>query len=140
MLFLVFFLKKVFVFVSFSQAGANLEGLSPVSGVSANAEFVVTKLDQIVNWARASSIWPMTFGLACCAVEMMHAAAARYDMDRFGVAFRASPRQSDVMIVAGNPHKTSCLCVVCCCFCCCVVVVLLLCCCCVGCCVLLCLF
>lgn len=51
---------------------------------------------------RSSSMWPMTFGLACCAVEMMHAAAARYDMDRFGVAFRASPRQSDVMIVAGT--------------------------------------
>ena len=81
---------------------ADLEGLAPVSPVSANAEYVVTKLDQIVNWARASSIWPMSFGLACCAVEMMHAAAARYDMDRMGVAFRASPRQSDVMIVAGT--------------------------------------
>ncbi len=73
-----------------------------MSNVSANAEYVVTKLDQIINWARSSSIWPMTFGLACCAVEMMHAAAARYDMDRMGVAFRASPRQSDVMIVAGT--------------------------------------
>uniref|UniRef100_A0A2I3H2N3 NADH dehydrogenase [ubiquinone] iron-sulfur protein 7, mitochondrial n=1 Tax=Nomascus leucogenys TaxID=61853 RepID=A0A2I3H2N3_NOMLE len=51
---------------------------------------------------RASSLWPMTFGLACCAVEMMHMAAPRYDMDRFGVVFRASPRQSDVMIVAGT--------------------------------------
>lgn len=49
-----------------------------------------------------SSMWPMTFGLACCAVEMMHMAAPRYDMDRFGVVFRASPRQSDVMIVAGT--------------------------------------
>jgi NADH dehydrogenase (ubiquinone) Fe-S protein 7 len=76
-----------------------------VSNVSPNAEYVVTKLDQIVNWARSSSIWPMTFGLACCAVEMMHAAAARYDMDRIGVAFRASPRQSDVMIVAGTLTK-----------------------------------
>ena len=47
-------------------------------------------------------MWPMTFGLACCAVEMMHFAAPRYDMDRFGVVFRASPRQSDVMIVAGT--------------------------------------
>jgi NADH dehydrogenase (ubiquinone) Fe-S protein 7 len=51
---------------------------------------------------RKGSIWPMTFGLACCAVEMMHAAASRYDMDRFGIVFRASPRQSDVMIVAGT--------------------------------------
>ena len=49
-----------------------------------------------------SSIWPMTFGLACCAIEMMHMAAPRYDMDRFGVVFRASPRQSEVMIVAGT--------------------------------------
>ncbi|XP_077888784.1 NADH dehydrogenase [ubiquinone] iron-sulfur protein 7, mitochondrial isoform X1 [Ictidomys tridecemlineatus] len=65
-------------------------------------EFVVTKLDDLINWARRSSLWPMTFGLACCAVEMMHMAAPRYDMDRFGVVFRASPRQADVMIVAGT--------------------------------------
>lgn len=66
------------------------------------AEYVVTKLDDLINWARRSSMWPMTFGLACCAVEMMHMAAPRYDMDRFGVVFRASPRQADVMIVAGT--------------------------------------
>jgi len=66
------------------------------------AEFTVTKVDDLVNWARRSSLWPMTFGLACCAVEMMHFAAPRYDMDRFGVVFRASPRQADVMIVAGT--------------------------------------
>ncbi|XP_003461014.1 NADH dehydrogenase [ubiquinone] iron-sulfur protein 7, mitochondrial [Cavia porcellus] len=65
-------------------------------------EYVVAKLDDLVNWARRSSLWPMTFGLACCAVEMMHMAAPRYDMDRFGVVFRASPRQADVMIVAGT--------------------------------------
>lgn len=64
--------------------------------------FVVAKLEQLVNWARSGSLWPMTFGLACCAVEMMHAAASRYDMDRFGTVFRPSPRQSDVMIVAGT--------------------------------------
>ncbi len=64
--------------------------------------FVVTQLDKLVNWARTGSLWPMTFGLACCAVEMMQAAASRYDMDRFGVVFRPSPRQSDVMIVAGT--------------------------------------
>ena len=56
-----------------------------------------------MNWSRKGSLWPMTFGLACCAVEMMHAAAPRYDMDRFGVVFRASQRQSDCMIVAGTP-------------------------------------
>jgi NADH-quinone oxidoreductase subunit B len=64
--------------------------------------FVVTQLDKLVNWARQGSLWPMTFGLACCAVEMMQAAASRYDMDRFGVVFRPSPRQADVMIVAGT--------------------------------------
>eukprot|EP01116_Phalansterium_solitarium_P011065 TRINITY_DN26673_c0_g1_i1.p2 TRINITY_DN26673_c0_g1~~TRINITY_DN26673_c0_g1_i1.p2 ORF type:complete len:227 (-),score=81.02 TRINITY_DN26673_c0_g1_i1:226-906(-) len=71
-------------------------------GASNLPEYVITKLDTLVNWARTGSIWPMTFGLACCAVEMMHTAAARYDMDRFGVVFRASPRQSDCMIVAGT--------------------------------------
>ena len=64
--------------------------------------FFVTQLERLVNWARAGSMWPMTFGLACCAVEMMHAAASRYDLDRFGLVFRPSPRQSDVMIVAGT--------------------------------------
>ncbi len=64
--------------------------------------FVTTSLDALVNWARTGSMWPMTFGLACCAVEMMHAGAARLDLDRMGVIFRPSPRQSDVMIVAGT--------------------------------------
>jgi len=67
-----------------------------------NQGFVVAALDNLVNWARTGSLWPMTFGLACCAVEMMHTGASRYDLDRFGVVFRASPRQSDVMIVAGT--------------------------------------
>ena len=62
--------------------------------------YLVTGVDTLVNWARTGSMWPMTFGLACCAVEMMQAGAARYDFDRFGVVFRPSPRQSDVMIVA----------------------------------------
>ncbi|KAI9776449.1 MAG: hypothetical protein M1839_009560 [Geoglossum umbratile] len=61
-----------------------------------------TTLDQVANWARQSSLWPMTFGLACCAVEMMHLSTPRYDQDRLGIIFRASPRQSDVMIVAGT--------------------------------------
>eukprot|EP01098_Paradermamoeba_levis_P007378 TRINITY_DN3043_c0_g1_i1.p1 TRINITY_DN3043_c0_g1~~TRINITY_DN3043_c0_g1_i1.p1 ORF type:complete len:233 (-),score=64.83 TRINITY_DN3043_c0_g1_i1:159-812(-) len=66
------------------------------------SEYVIAKLDKVVNWGRKGSLWPMTFGLACCAVEMMHSAASRYDLDRFGIVFRASPRQSDVMIVAGT--------------------------------------
>jgi len=64
--------------------------------------FVTTSMDVLWNWARTGSMWPMTFGLACCAVEMMHAGAARLDLDRYGVVFRPSPRQSDVMIVAGT--------------------------------------
>eukprot|EP01104_Vermistella_antarctica_P004517 TRINITY_DN14958_c0_g1_i1.p1 TRINITY_DN14958_c0_g1~~TRINITY_DN14958_c0_g1_i1.p1 ORF type:complete len:232 (-),score=34.65 TRINITY_DN14958_c0_g1_i1:134-796(-) len=72
------------------------------SGAANMPEYVLTQADKVLNWARKGSLWPMTFGLACCAVEMMHAAAARYDMDRFGIIFRASPRQADVMIVAGT--------------------------------------
>jgi NADH:ubiquinone oxidoreductase subunit B-like Fe-S oxidoreductase len=64
--------------------------------------YITAKAQDLINWARSGSLWPMTFGLACCAVEMMQAAASRYDMDRFGMLFRASPRQSDVMIVAGT--------------------------------------
>jgi NADH-quinone oxidoreductase subunit B len=65
--------------------------------------FVTTSADKVINWARTGSIWPLTFGLACCAVEMMHAAATRYDLDRFGWGvFRGSPRQADLMIVAGT--------------------------------------
>ena len=64
--------------------------------------FIVTSLDKLIKWAQTGSLWPMTFGLACCAVEMMHAYASRYDFERFGVFPRPSPRQSDVMIVAGT--------------------------------------
>ena len=64
--------------------------------------FVIANMDKLVNWARTGSLWPMTFGLACCAVEMMHAYVSRYDLDRFGVVPRPSPRQSDVIIVAGT--------------------------------------
>ena len=67
-----------------------------------NKGYILTQVDKVVGWAQAGSIWPMTFGLACCAVEMMHTAASRYDMDRFGMLFRPSPRQSDLMIVAGT--------------------------------------
>ena len=67
------------------------------------ANFVTARLDKLVNWARKSSLWPMTFGLACCAIEMMATTMPRHDLSRFGMeAFRASPRQADLMIVAGR--------------------------------------
>ncbi|KAJ1921610.1 ndufs7 ubiquinone oxidoreductase subunit [Tieghemiomyces parasiticus] len=65
-------------------------------------EYALASVDKVLNWARTGSLWPVTFGLACCAVEMMHMAAARYDQDRLGIVFRATPRQSEVMIVAGT--------------------------------------
>lgn len=69
----------------------------------ANAmDYVLTTMDNVVDWARKSSFWPVTFGLACCAVEMMHVSTPRYDQDRLGIIFRATPRQSDIMIVAGT--------------------------------------
>src|SRR3546814_2809220 len=64
--------------------------------------FIVAKFENLLNWARTGSLWPMTFGLACCAVEMIHAYMPRYDLDRLGVIPRPSPRQSDVLIVAGT--------------------------------------
>lgn len=65
--------------------------------------FLVAPLEKLIEWARSNSLWPAQFGLACCAIEMMSTAASRYDLARFGMeVFRASPRQSDVMIVAGR--------------------------------------
>ena len=64
---------------------------------------ITTKVDQVINWARKSALWPMTFGLACCAIEMITSVSSRYDIDRYGAGvFRASPRQADLMIVAGT--------------------------------------
>jgi len=74
----------------------------PKTSVDNGMQYALTSVDALLNWARSGSMWPMTFGLACCAVEMMHAGASRYDFDRFGIIFRPSPRQSDVMIVAGT--------------------------------------
>jgi NADH dehydrogenase (ubiquinone) Fe-S protein 7 len=65
-------------------------------------DYVLTTFDQIANWARQGSVWPLTFALACCGIEMMHCSMPRYDQDRLGIIFRASPRQSDIMIVAGT--------------------------------------
>ena len=64
--------------------------------------FVTSTADKLINYARTGSMWPVTFGLACCAIEMMHSGMSRYDLDRFGMFFRPSPRQADVMIVAGT--------------------------------------
>ena len=63
---------------------------------------ILANFDNLLPWARTGSLWPMTFGLACCGVEMMHSYMSRYDLDRYGVIPRGSPRQSDVMIVAGT--------------------------------------
>ncbi|KAK4239561.1 hypothetical protein C8A03DRAFT_14051 [Achaetomium macrosporum] len=76
--------------------------LSTEKKPTAVAEYVLTTIDAMVNWARQGSLWPLSFGLACCGIEMMHASMPRYDNDRQGIIFRASPRQADVMIVAGT--------------------------------------
>jgi NADH-quinone oxidoreductase B subunit len=69
------------------------------------ANTIITTLDKLVNWGRASSLWPVTFGLACCAIEMMTTGSSHYDLDRLGIIFRGSPRQADFMIVAGTVTK-----------------------------------
>lgn len=66
---------------------------------------ILTTVEQVKAWARSTSMWPLTFGLACCAIEMMNAGAPHYDLDRFGVIFRPSPRHADLMIVAGTVTK-----------------------------------
>lgn len=85
-----------------SVMGVPHKSMTPFTGAANVGEFVVARLDDLANWADRYSLWPLTFGLACCAVEMMHIAAPRYDMDRYGVVFRASPRQADVIIVSGT--------------------------------------
>ncbi|MCX7770427.1 MAG: NADH-quinone oxidoreductase subunit B [Proteobacteria bacterium] len=75
-------------------------------GIESHLGIITTSLDKVVNWARKNSLWPMTFGLACCALEMMVAASARHDIARFGAeVFRGSPRQSDLLIVPGTLTK-----------------------------------
>ena len=77
------------------------EGLRFFPGANA----VLGPLNALVNWGRCGSIWPVTFGLACCAIEMMATGASTHDLDRFGIIFRASPRQADCMVVAGTLSK-----------------------------------
>ncbi len=84
------------------EAPVELEkGLKIIPGTNV----LIANIDKIVNWGRQSSMWPMTFGLACCAIEMMTTGASHYDLDRFGVIFRGSPRQADFIIVAGTITK-----------------------------------
>ena len=85
-----------------SRASANDPFFTEINNELADKGFLVTTTDDLINWARTGSLMWMTFGLACCAVEMMQASMPRYDLERFGFAPRASPRQSDVMIVAGT--------------------------------------
>lgn len=82
-----------------------LDGLSPMEVEELKRNVFFTTLEQVKGWARSSSLWPMTFGLACCAIEMMATSSAHYDLDRFGTFYRNSPRQSDVMIVSGTVTK-----------------------------------
>ena len=86
-----------------NTAGADLENSArELNDQLKDKGFLITSTEDIINWARTGSLHWMTFGLACCAVEMMHTSMPRYDLERFGVAPRASPRQSDLMIVAGT--------------------------------------
>ena len=99
-------------FIAFEQPGEGSGGggvnpevdpyYSSISDQLADKGFITTSTDDLINWARTGSLMWMTFGLACCAVEMMQASMPRYDLERFGFAPRASPRQSDVIMVAGT--------------------------------------
>ncbi len=82
--------------------GADDPFYGEINNELADKGWLVTSTDELITWSRTGSLMWMTFGLACCAVEMMQAGASRYDLDRFGIIFRPSPRQSDVMIVAGT--------------------------------------
>src|SRR5271157_1069020 len=77
------------------------KGIRVIPGTNA----LITTIDKLVNAARVGSLWPMTFGLACCAIEMMTTGSSHYDLDRFGIIFRASPRQSDCIVIAGTVTK-----------------------------------
>lgn len=93
---------SVYPDIPMPQPQSNDEAAAKITQTVQDRGFVLAKADQLFDWARTGSLWPMTFGLACCAVEMIHAYMPRYDLDRFGMVPRPSPRQSDVMIVAGT--------------------------------------
>jgi len=88
-----------------AMKGADTVQVAPGIRVIPGANTMLVALNKLVNWGRAGSIWPATFGLACCAIEMMDAGAVYHDLDRFGIIFRASPRQADAMVVAGTIAK-----------------------------------
>jgi NADH-quinone oxidoreductase subunit B len=89
-----------------TENGGPGDGISPLQKIGARApRLVQTSINTVFNWAQANSLWPLTFGLACCAIEMMATAAARYDLDRFGIFMRATPRQSDCIIISGTVTK-----------------------------------
>src|SRR5437667_360176 len=89
----------VFLYLFITETGGN-PGINQKSG---DAGFITTKLNELMNWGRRNSLWPMPFGTACCAIEMMATLSSRYDMARFGAeVIRFSPRQSDLMIVSGR--------------------------------------
>ena len=80
-----------------------MKDISNLSNEEFDKNLIVTSIDAVANWARSSALWPMTFGLACCAIEFMATAASNYDLDRFGAGVpRATPRQSDLIIVSGT--------------------------------------
>jgi len=91
-------------FENVSPTGGELEGAFPGSvHPTASGGILVTKLDEVINWARSNSLWPLVFGTSCCAIEMMSTASAKYDWSRFGFEVaRATPRQADVIIIAGT--------------------------------------
>src|SRR4030066_1336639 len=93
-------LEKSILFTTLESVADALRNNPVIKAVKHNS---VT--GDVVNWGRSSSLWPMTFGLACCAIEMIAAGCSRYDTDRMGIVFRPSPRQSDVMVVAGTMTK-----------------------------------
>ncbi|MDF2556847.1 MAG: dehydrogenase [Bacillales bacterium] len=83
----------------------NLDGISPKEVAELEKSVIFSTIDQVKAWARSNSIYPLTFGLACCAIEMMAVGSSHYDLDRSGSFFRTSPRQSDCMIVSGTVTK-----------------------------------